>query len=111
MFGLTAEAIFGISLTVIALVMAAFMTVVNVSKSESDKERRYVISACVGTWLIVAVSMLLVVLMPTPYDYVPLGAVIIVFPVSVYRMSIRHQLLREKERRHSERVKRESEDD
>lgn len=110
MFALSAEAIFGISMTIIALILALVMTFVNVSRSESEKERRYVVSACVVTWLILAVSMLLVILIPSPYDYFPLGAVIIVFPASIYRMSIRHQLIREMERRHAERRQRESGD-
>lgn len=107
MFGMTSKAMFGLSLILIALVLAAIMTVVNVAKSESEKEKRYVMSACFISWLIVALCMLLVVIVPKPYDYIPLTAVIFIFPATVYRFSIRHQLLREKDRREQERGERE----
>jgi amino acid transporter len=111
MLGMTTQAIIGIALTLLAFMLAIVMTVVNVSRSESDSERRFVISACSVSWLLVALALVLVLLLPRPYKYIPLGLVIVAFPAVIYRMSLRHQLLREKERRHSERVERESLED
>ncbi len=101
MFNLSAKAMFGISLTLISLVLAGVASYLNVRGAEGKIERRFVFGACAATWLIVAISMGFVLALPHPYHYIPLGLLIIVFPAIIYRFSLRHQLIREMERRKS----------
>jgi len=99
MFGLTAKAVFGIAVTLLALAMGAVFTYFNIAKSEGPRERKFVFRNCLVVWIVLSACMLLVVLLRSPYHYIPLGSLLILFPVLIYRMSIRHQLVRELERR------------
>ena len=99
MFDLSAKAMFGVILTIISLILAAFASYMNVKGSKGRLERRFVFGACALTWLIVSACMALVIVLPQPYHYIPLGLLIIIFPIVIYRLSLRHQLIREVERR------------
>ncbi len=99
MFDLSAKAMFGITLTVISLILAGFASYMNVRGSKGRLERRFVFGACALTWSVVAACMALVIVLPQPYHYIPLGLLIIIFPLIIYRLSLRHQLIREVERR------------
>ncbi len=99
MFGLSSRVVLGIVITLIALLMGATFTFFNVTRSKGPRERRFVIRGCVLAWTLMAVCLLLTALVPRPYRYISLGVLTILFPVLIYRLSIRHQLMRELERR------------
>ncbi len=99
MFGLSAKAMFGIGLTLLSLIILGVASYLNVRGSQGRLERSFVFGACAITWLIVAISMAFVIALPHPYHYIPLVVLIIIFPVIIYRLSLRHQLIREMERR------------
>lgn len=99
MFGLTLKAIFGIVITFVALVMGGSFTYGNIVKSQGPCERKFVLRNCLTIWVLLFFFLALVFFLPKPFHYIPLGLLIIIFPALIYRMSFRHQLVRDMEKR------------
>jgi Ca2+/Na+ antiporter len=86
-------------LTVFGFVVAMLLigliaTVRNITTSRGPKERRFVRRVCLTIWGLFVSMILLVYLFGPPYRYIIVAFYFILFPLSVYRWSTMHQLIR-----------------
>ncbi len=90
----TGQFIITMVLVALGLLIAAIGSLLNVTRTKGPKERRFVTRACIGTWGMFVSMLVLVGLFEPPYRYIILVMYLAIFPLTMYRWSTMHQLIR-----------------
>lgn len=102
--------VLGLAMLVIILLVAIVASWWNIKSVKSPTERRFAILNCVYVWILMVTGIVLSILLPIPWAYLPIVALLLAFPVFIYRASYRRQLIRESERIKSNHAHREETD-
>ena len=96
---LSAQAIAGIVLLVIALGGLAIAGTLNILHAKWPSERRFLFVATTILWVLLIGLMSMMYYFPSPWRFIVLGLYFILIPVLIYRISLRRQLIHEYESR------------
>jgi len=96
---LTIRAMLGFTLIAVSLVGVLLACILNVKGARGRKERAFVTVSSFALIVLIALLLVLMVYLKSPYNYLTLVSYLIVLPFAVYRISLRRQLIRELERR------------
>ena len=94
MIQVTGKFIVTVVVVALGLLLALVGTMRNVTTTKGPKERRFVTRACVGTWALFVSMLILVMFFEPPYRYVIVAIYLVIFPLTIYRWSTMHQLIR-----------------
>lgn len=69
-------------------------SVFNIFRARSRRERIITFQSCVVVWMLLISAVVCIRYVEEPFNYIALGALVIIFPLVVYQAATRRQLLR-----------------
>ena len=101
MFGLTGDALMGISFGSLLLLIGIVGTLQSVKNTKGPKERAFAAQSNMFAWIAIAFFFITLYFLPEPYNYMVVVVYFVVFPFVVYRASSRRLLIRRLEEMHT----------
>ncbi len=99
----TLDGIIGFGLLALALGGGFLASATCVRNTRGPKEHAYVVSHCVGAWLVIFLLFAVMYVVPSPYRYLLLIPYFVHLPIATYRFTLRQQIIRHREEQDAER--------